>query len=241
MFEVLTPEDIERLLRQKGFGNPSGPYWFIGQEEGGGGSVEELRVRARDIREIDDFGRVHALPSFYLDRTKHVTSTWIIMSKIVLRLEGRDQWRSSEAALEYQARHLGQPDGDTFLAEIMPLPAPRRRTWPYPWLFPTRDDYERTVRPIRIALLRRLVEDHRPRFVFGYGKGYGHWDDHRAVFDGVQFNPALNGRILLGHLGMTIIVLTPFFHYWLMTSDMIQGMAEQLERSAAPGAGPNLC
>ena len=95
------------------------------------------------------------------------------MSKIVLMMDGDPQWQEVERARQYQAERLGRAEGETFLADLLPLPANSVGDWPYPELFPDKDSYERQVLPGRIQALATLAQRHRPSFVFCYGKGTG--------------------------------------------------------------------
>ena len=153
--------------------------------------------------------------------------TWATMSKIVRRLKGLSNWSDTEQVRRYQAERLGRLDGETFLTEILPFPAWNTRDWPAnPW-FETRAQYEKEVRPKRISMLRELHETYSPRYVFCYGTG--NWAHHHDIFSDVSFEPILDGRVLLGRSRSSTIVLTPFFAYYLMTNDLIDGIARALE------------
>ena len=51
----LSKKGLERVFKFEGYGNKHRPYWFIGIEEGGG-SIEQLRLRARLYDDDDDLG-----------------------------------------------------------------------------------------------------------------------------------------------------------------------------------------
>jgi hypothetical protein len=225
--DAIPREVLDRVLTQKGFGNPNGRYWFIGVEEGGGGTIDELIVRGTQYQPIDDLHHVNEIdgcPS--VDLSSHITPTWIIMSKIVRCISGEPDWRDRAAALAYQATRLGRANGDTFLAEVLPLPVPTRDKWPYPTLWPTREEYEDEVIGMRCELLRVLFDEYRPRLVVCYGKR--DWLRHQAIFNDVAFTAFSDGKMRRGSVGASTIVLTPFFHYWLMTNDRICALAAEL-------------
>jgi hypothetical protein len=87
------------------------------------------------------------------------------MSKLVLRLEHDSVWADPSRTLEYQAERLGWEGGDTFLMELLPLPALNLQHWPYETLFPNRAAYVAAVLPQRRQRLRALFADHTPTYV----------------------------------------------------------------------------
>jgi hypothetical protein len=119
----LTNDDIQSLLRFVGYGNPAGPFWFVGMEEAGDLTPAELLTRAREFRTVDDLARAHALPGYWTDMTR-LRPTWSAMSRLVLRLSGEANWRDRQLVRSYQVNRLGHSDGETFLSEALPLPAP---------------------------------------------------------------------------------------------------------------------
>ena len=221
----LTNEHWEKLLNFKGYGNPAGPYWFVGVEEHGQGTEQELLVRATEFQEIDDLPRVHSLPDFYFDAGRLIP-TWGAMCKIVLRLKDDPDWSDGETCRRYQFRRLGTAAGETFLTELLPLPKPSDRPWLDWWPWSSWDEYARTVLPQRITALRRLFDANRPRFVFCYGKSY--WPYHKQVFPEANFRPIVADKVQMAAVGASTIVLTPFLAWFLMTSSLIDQMATEV-------------
>lgn len=190
--------------------------------EEGGGSIEELGILARSF---DLFEDLHSALG-KLDRQGLLRShvpTWRLMSKLIMALSGRTGWQGTLAAREYQASELGRFNGDTFLAELMPLPARGISIWPYESLFPTRSDYEANVRPGRIRRLRSEISAFKPPFVICYGKG--NWDFHKEIFDDVTFRSELDDEILVGLSGGSTILLLPTLSYYLMMTNLISKIA----------------
>ncbi|SVD04851.1 uncharacterized protein METZ01_LOCUS357705, partial [marine metagenome] len=54
----LSKKGLERVFKFEGYGNKDGPYWFIGIEEGGG-SIEQLRLRAKLYDNVEDLNAAH--------------------------------------------------------------------------------------------------------------------------------------------------------------------------------------
>jgi uncharacterized protein len=224
----LLPEEIDKLVSFHGFGNPRGDFWFVGMEEQGEGTDLELRWRL-SFEPVDDLMAVHhRWEQFNPDDRKfnaeRLIPTWATMSKIVLRLKGHSDWTRSEEVRRYQSERLGRLNGETFLTEILPLPARSRQDWTAQARFVTRDEYEAEVRPNRIAMIRDLCRLHSPRYVFCYGAA--NWAYHKEIFNDVSFEPIVDGRAILGRTASSMIVLTQFFAYYLMTNDVIDGIAQ---------------
>lgn len=224
----LTRADVQNLLEFVGYGNPAGPFWFVGMEEAGDLTPAELLTRAREFRPIDDLARAHALPGYLTDMAP-LRATWSGMSRLVLRLSGDAHWRDRERVRWYQMNKLGRTDGETFLTEALPLPAPSIAHWPYQALFTTREVYRAKVLPPRMEQLRALYDRSRPRYVFCYGKHY--WEDFEKVFDGANFVDLEPERVRLAHTYDGAIVLTHFFSRWFMTNHRVDYIACHLERS----------
>jgi hypothetical protein len=222
----LTDEHWQKLLSFKGYGNPAGTYWFVGIEEYGQGTVEDLHARAA-FNEIEDLALVHSSPP--LGPVTGLIPTWGAMCKIVLRLKDDPDWWDRETCRRYQSQTLGTADSETFLTELLPLPKPSDRYWPDWWPWSSWDEYAEKVVPHRIEMIRTLFEAHHPPFVFCYGKSY--WPYHKKIFPEAHFRPIVAGKMEMATLGASTIVLTPFLAWFLTTHSLIDQMARQMELS----------
>ncbi len=216
----LSDEELKRVLAFEGYGNKTAPDWFLGMEEGGG-SIEELKVRAHSFGPVEDLRLAHEKLGWG-DMRQHVP-TWRVMSKIVMALEGTNEWQGTARAREYQANTLGRAGESTFLTELMPLPCPSIAAWPYPKIFPTKEDYYADIRPNRIRWLRSEISTSQPRMVICYGKG--NWPHHMEIFDNVEFRPHVDGRIRVGQYHSSKIILLPFLSYDLVPATLIEQIA----------------
>jgi len=233
--------NFDQIMAFLGFGNPAGRFWFIGMEERGEGTDLELQWRLTFER-LECLVGVHERWASFKPDDKpfsptKLIPTWSCMSKLVLRLTGSADW-NDVGAVQYQADRLGRLDGDTFLTEVLPLPARNVHDWPSPYVarFSTRDDYEKEVLPARLSRLRRLFEKHRPECVFCYGKSY--WKHYREVFAAAIFEPAASGRIEIARFAGSTIVLTPFLVPYRMSNDLIDEIANLVHLGArAPIVG----
>lgn len=168
-------------------------------------------MRADHFQPIEDLKRAQEEPAFGSEfRVSNYVRTWRIMTKIVLRLEGDADWSAPRRARSYQADQLGRFGGATFLADLYPLPAENDADWPYPELYPTRDDYRREVLPHRLGILHTLWQQYSPLYVFCYGKG--HWAEYQQLFSEIEeYAPILEGAMRLGYARHgRLVVPTPF-------------------------------
>ena len=224
----------EKLLSFQGYGNPAGRYWFVGIEERGEGTPEELAIRLK-YREIEDLLHSQS-PAVWghsplwedFDPAKLIP-TWTAMIKIVLHLNRHPAWRDPDTVREYQKQEFGRLQGETFLTELLPLPKRSDAHWPEWWPWPSWGEYAKAVLPDRIAALTVLFEQHRPPFVFCYGKGY--WSTYQQIFPEANFAPLLGGKMQIAEIAQSRIVLTPFFAPFLMPNRLIDEMAREIEAS----------
>ena len=237
----LTRQQIQRLLKFKGYGNPAGRFWFIGMEEYSDQPLNELTGRADNWKDIEDLAKAPRPWAPSLDLTKWITSTWWIMCQIIGKLSGKAGWCNTGHdgfVRAYQSQRLGRRDGETFLTEILPLPKKNISDWPYSSLFATRQAYERAVLRRRIASLRALFGKHKPEYVFCYGKGF--WPHHKQIFPEAAFTPILGGEAHIATLGRTTITLTKFFDPTITgkTLEFVPRLCDEVSAMRASGSNP---
>jgi hypothetical protein len=104
--------ESENILGFLGYGRPSAPVWFIGQEEGLGGKMPEAEAR-RNLHARGNWQRIMDLREAHLNltelgepidiekRRKGSSTVWLWMSRIVRAYEGSGDWRDIEKAREY--------------------------------------------------------------------------------------------------------------------------------------------
>lgn len=175
---VLTESEVRGLARHIGYGNPAAPLWFVGGEEGLGGSMsareqaDNLTARAswepvmdmaaahRTLREAGGF--IEDL----IDRPG-ATMTWRFMARIARAFEGAADWDDAAGAADYVRHQLGRDNGQTFLTELRPFPAQCAQP---PGLseFPDRGLID-AVLGERQGQQMELLHRHRPLAVICYG------------------------------------------------------------------------
>ena len=180
---MIDPEHVRAYMRGfYGYGSYSARYWFIGLEEGGASSVSDLKGRidvwrALGEHEVEDLSAFHqAMGSgSWFGATPKRQATWARLIQILLAAEGRPS--SSEDILQYQSTRLGRSNGESLLAELMPLPAKNLNTWYASELnlpeLRSRSDYRKAIAPGRIAHLKEKIVQHQPHAVIFYGARRG--------------------------------------------------------------------
>lgn len=160
-----------------GYGNLAAKYWFIGLEEGGGKSIEELRLRLEawdelgrpQLADLNEFHNRARIATWTGERPP-LQATWKQLIRIVLSAEGRDG--NIEAVRAYQRDLLGRRHSDTAIIELMPLPSKSIVAWPYGAVgdaISDRSTYSVTILPDRISGIRDLIAQYRPQIVVFYG------------------------------------------------------------------------
>lgn len=177
-----------------GYGNYDADVWFIGMEEGGGNSVEEINTRLnawdqRGRHELEDLADYHAAIGItkFFDGQPRSQPTWNKLIRVWFAIRGKSAELS--AIKSYQAQEFARSSGDTCLIELMPLPSPNINRWIYGEssglsYLKDRQTYHEMVRPQRIAHIRALITQFQPRGVIFYGMQYQQWWQEIA---GVQF------------------------------------------------------
>lgn len=225
----LSSKEKTRLLHFVGYGNLAAPVWFIGMEERGHG--EERLERRSKFKSVEDLARAHDI----LGITKHhhppvkLQRTWRAMCEIMLSLANVNP--TIDNLKRYQATELGRFESDTFLTELLPIPAPSRRAWEFASLFGERGDYEEKVRPERIKMLGRLISKHKPSLVICYG--HADWKYFEQLFPQAIWRSVAPFRI--GRTHKTRIFLTPHFVPYHMGKARIARLCQLIKGMLAKG------
>lgn len=185
-----------------GYGNFHGAYWFIGMEEGGGDTFEEVSRRLtvwthRGRQTLEDVAGYHidlGITHPFSGKVK-LQPTWAKLIRVLLSAEGRTPTKEDIRACQQQ--QWARRSGNTCLLELLPLPSPSTQHWLYaehsrlPELA-SREQYRTEWAPQRVFVLRRFIAAYRPRAVICYGLSYRqHWEE----IAGAAMLPALDGEI----------------------------------------------
>lgn len=178
-----------------GYGNLESDIWFIGMEEGGGATLEEIKSRlevwkalgeekvvdAYEFHEkiTDDKGKNFGF--LFRENNPAIQRTWRGLIKLLLAY--KEQASSADETKEKQIYGWGRLSSDNCLLELFPLPSPNANDFHYTeWLNDenfTRDTYKKEIVGHRILGIQELIEINKPKIVVFYGKAYG--DKYKAI------------------------------------------------------------
>jgi len=197
----LNRADLEhRIDNFIGYGNFQGEFWFIGFEEGCSDKLDNIRFRLK-FPGIQDIKLAHEKlannVSFYKknnplkwfgDENKF-QRTWGTLIKILLVAKGNfteaisigTKFNSEllKEAKDYQSTKWGREDGETLVADLLPLPSSSSRVWNKGYVnsgidcLKSKSSYIRAVKDKRVELFKNLIAEYKPRVVIAYGKPSG--------------------------------------------------------------------
>ena len=184
-----------------GYGDLSANTWFVGMEEGGGDTLENINLRiemweTRGCRIIEDCAEYHqAIGEGHLFNPPvgAAQRTWDWLMRAQLISEGKKSSAFTSKLLQTE-RWLRNGSG-TCAIELLPLPSPSTSVWHYskfsqnPFL-QDRESYKEAMLPKRIHAIKSMIRTYRPRNVLFYGKQYySHWKQISGLefleYDGV--------------------------------------------------------
>ncbi len=167
---------IIRRLEFLGYGNLDSDIWFIGMEEGFGGSIQDLKKRFNktknkkviDIKEGMSGIKDH-LKWFFPQ--SNLQKTWSKLILILLSLKNNVQ-PTNEQIKKYQRYKFGRSQGDHCSLDLMPLPCNNQKDWPYLntgiEFLNSKNKYSRKIMPERIGKFKKLIKEHSPSIVIFY-------------------------------------------------------------------------
>lgn len=167
-----------------GYGDYNGPYWFIGMEEGGGDSFENVNKRLsewnkrgkQELEDVAEFHRAIGIGELFNDSPK-LQPTWNKLIRILLSAKGQE-YIQTEDVREYQRTLLGKAaKGENCLIELFPLPSPSTNHWIYAQhsklaQLINRPTYKEHYINTRTNHVRERIDQYRPGVVVFYGITY---------------------------------------------------------------------
>lgn len=235
--QMNSPTARFRILTEfLGNGHPTARIWFVG--------LEEAYEWKRDPEQDAELYRVCAqrfacaepgqIDSDARRYGRHYTQVYDIMSKLIVGALGDActlDWRA------YRKQRLFVTGGEAFQTNLYPLGKRSLSSWPdwYEALFglPSLKEYRQAVRTRRFCLLRDAHQRYEPILTICFG--ICGWTDFKEVF-------ALGNEYELTTGGCQVyasrVVLTPFFSYRFMSSQMIAALAQRLAHLYASVSRP---
>ena len=174
----LSIEEILGIVNFLGYGRPSAAVWFIGFEEGLGkmtpqDMIGNLKARAgfESTMDLHDAHMRLQEEGEYIDieNKPPKTPVWQWMAKIMLAYNGNNEWKNLGSAKNYVRKCLGRYKGETFLAELCPIPKGKAADKTWMTLFKERDPEIDSKIKRRKEKLRRILKENAPALVVCYG------------------------------------------------------------------------
>lgn len=159
-----------------GFGNWKSKIWFIGIEEGGGNTKEEVSSRLNSWlkykTDLIDNNIHHKNIGIYdfFDRGK-LQPTWKKLIRLKLAYEGKKA--ENNLIRNIQKNNWGRFNSDNALLDLFPLPSTTNSNWFYnewsklPYL-DTRKNYYNNVVDARVEYIQNKLKKHKPEIVIFY-------------------------------------------------------------------------
>jgi hypothetical protein len=187
-----TVEIDENLLKEYmtnfyGYGNLKGDYWFVGMEEGGGGSPTEIISRLNVWQSagkptlLDNYEfhkkvtgeNGHSFEYLFKKEGSRYQPTWGGLIKILLNFKNGKKPTLGEVKL-FQSEMFGRVDSNNCIVELFPLPSRSTidfhySTWTNIDYLKDRGKYKSHLEKMRIEKLKSLISDRKPKFVLFYG------------------------------------------------------------------------
>ena len=210
------------------YGDLDNNVWFLGLEEGGGGSLEQA---AKKLCSWNDRGRqnvsylsgegAHAVPDnpFLPPEGKQakLQKTWSNQLRVLLGIQGEPL--SNDAVRTLQTTAHGTAGGPTCLLELFPLPCKDAGSWVYDNVsfdnqvpsndFANKRSYYQTYLPRRIEKLKALLRDHSPEVLVCMT--WTHRDSLISMLDShetLDLNlPKCDANAIIGMAGKTVVVI----------------------------------
>lgn len=184
MSQVFNDELLEAFIRNfYGYGNFEGDYWFVGLEQGGGNSFEEVEKRLdgwhkNGRRALEDAAKYHqaiGLGDFFHPKKPRLQSTWARLIRTIYGFKGHDSTDiSAKKVKTYQRDKFLRLNSSSCSIELLPLPSPSMNDWLYanhsalPHL-KTRSIYRDKFARDRADTMQEKIAAYKPRFVMFYG------------------------------------------------------------------------
>lgn len=207
-----------------GYGSLEASYWFIGMEEAGGATEEEIQNRMDRWKHIgsgktvDNFEFHNGVKDgdgkslgYLFEPNASIQPTWRGLIRIYLTAIGMTAMQLEDVRLA-QINNWGRMSSNNCLLEILPLPSPGTDHWNYKdWsnldFLKDRDSYTNSVSQYRAAELRKMVWEHQPSVVvfystnqnylqyWSYISGVTFTDDHSVLLDVNKSGMRLTAKI----------------------------------------------
>ena len=180
---MLKTDELEAYMASFfGYGDPNSPIWFVGMEEGGASTNEEITKRLNLWTALGKRPMVDIISEknrsnnrYFASSNAPIQKTWGKIIRATLVALGEES--TTKAIKVYQAHRFAREGSECSIIELMPLPAKNIATWAYPDFtnipyLQSRKEYWEEMAPRRIEALRELISKQKPKAVVFLSKQY---------------------------------------------------------------------
>jgi len=165
-----------------GYGNYQASCWFLGMEEGGGNSVDEINGRfsiwkMRGGMELEDIAEYHDAIGIheYFNENPKIQNTWGKQIRFLLGVNNKPV--TTEIVRNYQRDWWGRRNGDSCVFELFPLPSPGTSSWIYGEgsaleILKDRETYRETFLSKRVNHIQNNIDKYQPKIICAFGVTY---------------------------------------------------------------------
>ena len=184
--EKMLDKDLlsNRLENFWGLGRFEADYWFVGMEEGGGNSEDEVSKRLQTWSDlgctplVDNYQYHIGVEGYdfdgFFDGNIRQQATWAKLIRTMKVINDPNNEYKSQDIKDFQSKNWGRCDSENCLIEIFPLPSPNANHWNYDnWsdipILRSRESYKSALRDPRIKSLGQKIDIYKPKLVLMYG------------------------------------------------------------------------
>jgi hypothetical protein len=236
---MITKEIIEnRIKNWWGYGSFEAPVWFVGMEEGLGGTQPtelENRFLATDGKITMDIRKGMETVPLHIRALDEQQPLWDYQIALYLYLKNGTEPKQNERS-DYQKRTFANIDvKETACIDLMPLPS--RGTKESDWFYAKYDDgnlnlesrsrYLKKYKTARVEALKELINEHKPKVVIFCSLGYLRTGDWAKI---IGENPKeITNQMFFSKRGETAYCVIPQPHYLPRAYERLYEFADKIK------------
>ena len=236
-------DDFKILIRERirnfwGYGNLNSDVWFVGMEEGYNETNEILFERFKAtahaaVFDIYEDLKVDPGHVYWFEESAPTQPTYRPLIYIHRFLQTGVE-PTIEEIREYQIRKFGRKTADHAVLELMPLPSKsiKESDWLYAdsgvYGLSTRKEYLATYKSTRVRELHALIQEHKPKLVLFYSRGY--LPDWQQIAE-VPFEEVIPKKLHIAKDHDTVYAVVPHATSFGMSKNDWRSIAERIRLS----------
>ena len=236
-------DDFKILIRERirnfwGYGNLNSDVWFVGMEEGYNETNEILFERFKAtahaaVFDIYEDLKVDPGHVYWFEESAPTQPTYRPLIYIHRFLQTGVE-PTIEEIREYQIRKFGRKTADHAVLELMPLPSKsiKESDWLYAdsgvYGLSTRKEYLATYKSTRVRELHALIQEHKPKLVLFYSRGY--LPDWQQIAE-VPFEEVIPKKLHIANDHDTVYAVVPHATSFGMSKNDWRSIAERIRLS----------